>query len=84
MLMSSAVGFDTVPADADSGNPAGFQDRIVSKEPAMVERKQANKPTTNSIDTAARDTGSENTLLPMLIGGLVLVVVGAIVVMMFV
>lgn len=84
MLKSSADGFDTVPAGADNGDLAGLPDRFVSKEPAMVERKQANKPTTNSIDTAARDAGSENTLLPMLIGGLVLVVVGAIVVMMFV
>lgn len=84
MLKSSADGFDAVPADADIGDLAGFQDRFVSKEPAMVERTQANKPTTNSIDTATRDAGSEKTLLPMLIGGLVLVVVGAIVVMMFV
>lgn len=49
----------------------------------MVEHKESDAPLTSSVDSA-RGADSENTLLPMLIGGLVLIVLGAIVVMMFV
>lgn len=49
----------------------------------MVHPQKNNKPVSSSIDSAGR-TGSANSLLPMLIGGLVLIVIGAIIVMTFV
>lgn len=41
------------------------------------------RPVTSSVDSAL-GAGYESSLLPMLVGGLVLIVIGAIVVMMFV
>jgi hypothetical protein len=45
-------------------------------------RPRLRRPTTGA--TQMHDANQESTLLPMLIGGLVLIVIGAIVVMMFV
>ena len=47
----------------------------------MVEPKKNDKPTTKQFESGI---DPDNSLLPMLIGGLVLIVIGAIVVMMFV
>ncbi|WP_195174659.1 hypothetical protein [Mesorhizobium sp. INR15] len=47
----------------------------------MVERKKKDKPVTGQFESGV---DPDNSLLPMLIGGLVLIVIGAIVVMMFV
>lgn len=48
---------------------------------AMAEPKKNDQQVTKDIDS---DIDPDNTLLPMLIGGLVLIVIGAIIVMMFV
>ncbi|MBZ9702841.1 MULTISPECIES: hypothetical protein [unclassified Mesorhizobium] len=47
----------------------------------MAEPKKNDQQVTKDIDS---DIDPDNTLLPMLIGGLVLIVIGAIIVMMFV
>lgn len=47
----------------------------------MVEPKKNDKPITNQFESGI---DPDNSLLPMLIGGLVLIVIGAIIVMMFV
>ncbi|WP_181167499.1 MULTISPECIES: hypothetical protein [unclassified Mesorhizobium] len=47
----------------------------------MAERKKSDKPITKQFESGI---DPDNSLLPMLIGGLVLIVIGAIVVMMFV
>lgn len=47
----------------------------------MVQPKKNDKPVTRQFES---NIDADNSLLPMLIGGLVLIVVGAIVVMMFV
>ncbi|MBZ9799072.1 hypothetical protein [Mesorhizobium sp. ES1-4] len=47
----------------------------------MAERKKSDKPITQQFESGI---DPDNSLLPMLIGGLVLIVIGAIVVMMFV
>ena len=49
----------------------------------MVHPQKNNKPVSSSVDTE-RGAGPDNSLLPMLIGGLVLIVIGAIIVMTFV
>ena len=49
----------------------------------MVEPKKSDKPVVSAIETEG-DIEPDNSLLPMLIGGLVLIIVGAIVIMMFV
>lgn len=50
---------------------------------AMAEPKKNDKPIVSAIETDG-DIKPDDSLLPMLIGGLVLIVVGAIVIMMFV
>lgn len=50
----------------------------------MAHHKNRNERESRPIDDTAADTASDRTLLPMLVGGLVLVVVGAIIVMTFV
>ncbi|MER9664747.1 hypothetical protein [Mesorhizobium sp. M0159] len=47
----------------------------------MAEPKKSDKPITTQFESGIEP---DNSLLPMLIGGLVLIVIGAIVVMMFV
>ncbi|WP_176479083.1 hypothetical protein [Mesorhizobium sp. WSM3860] len=47
----------------------------------MIEPKMNDKPVAKQIDSGI---DPDNSLLPMLIGGLVLIVIGAIIVMMFV
>ncbi|MEO5758567.1 MAG: hypothetical protein ABIQ51_17095 [Mesorhizobium sp.] len=47
----------------------------------MPEPKKSDKPITKQFESGI---DSDNSLLPMLIGGLVLIVIGAVVVMMFV
>ncbi|MBZ9710405.1 hypothetical protein FJ970_32770 (plasmid) [Mesorhizobium sp. B2-1-8] len=47
----------------------------------MAEPNKSDKPTTKQFESGI---DSDNSLLPMLIGGLVLIVIGAIIVMMFV
>jgi hypothetical protein len=47
----------------------------------MVEPKKNDKPITKQFESGIEP---DNSLLPMLIGGLVLIVIGAIIVMMFV
>ncbi|MER8402970.1 hypothetical protein NKJ46_29430 [Mesorhizobium sp. M0166] len=47
----------------------------------MAESKKNDKPLTKEIDSGI---DPDNSLMPMLIGGLVLIVLGAIIVMMFV
>ena len=49
----------------------------------MAEPKKNDKPIASAIETAG-DIDPKNSLLPMLIGGLVLIVVGVIAVMVFV
>jgi len=49
----------------------------------MIRPKQADKLATRPIDPAA-DANTDSSLLPMLVGGLILIVIGAIVVMAFV
>ena len=49
----------------------------------MVKPRKNDKPVINAIETDG-DIEPDNSLLPMLIGGLVLIIIGAIVVMMFV
>ena len=49
----------------------------------MVEPKKNDKPIVSAIETGG-DIDPNNSLLPMLIGGLVLIVVGVIAVMVFV
>ena len=49
----------------------------------MVKPKKNDKPVIRAIETDS-DIEPDNSLLPMLIGGLVLIVIGTIVVMIFV
>jgi hypothetical protein len=49
----------------------------------MVHPREIKQPSPHSID-AESGAGPDNSLLPMLIGGLVLIVIGAVVVMTFV
>ncbi len=49
----------------------------------MVDAQKTRKPVLSSSE-AASGASPDNTLLPMLIGGLVLIVIGAVVVMAFV
>ena len=49
----------------------------------MVKPRKNDKPVITAIETDG-DIEPDNSLLPMLIGGLVLIIIGAIVVMMFV
>jgi hypothetical protein len=49
----------------------------------MVEPKKNDEPVVSAIETVG-DIEPDNGLLPMLIGGLVRIIVGAIVIMMFV
>jgi hypothetical protein len=54
---------------------------FLARRRAMAELKKSDKPITKQFESGI---DPDNSLLPMLIGGLVLIVIGAIVVMMFV
>ena len=73
------------PAETDPSGLVEWQDssRPFERRRTMVHPQKNNKPVSSSIDSASH-TGSANSLLPMLIGGLVLIVIGAIIVMTFV
>jgi hypothetical protein len=60
---------------------AGRMPIFLARRRAMVEPKKNDKPITNQFESGI---DPDNSLLPMLIGGLVLIVIGAIIVMMFV
>lgn len=62
---------------------ASFLAALFRKERTMVHPREIKRPSPSSID-AESGAGQDNSLLPMLIGGLVLIVIGAVVVMTFV
>lgn len=76
--MLNVIGFLGGLVEWQASSPHSFERRGT-----MVHPREIKQPSPHSIE-AESGAGPDNSLLPMLIGGLVLIVIGAVVVMTFV